>query len=341
MPAAPASAAAPSSSSSASSSSASSAPAPLSALLKPDVQKSIVDNINGFLGDGNPLQAIAERWDSPEYDCQGYCALTCDEVIGLAHKDNGRGSVLHPLTTLHVSDDDIDKAPHLTIQGDWLLAILATGLALSRPQKLYEAATTCSRSTGLVQVTQGLKKLFGESLPGNIHFRLDNESTRANFPTPLTEKALDTQKAQAAVLAATQSSGKSNKPAAASSGSGHGKPGSHRQIAANKAAKGGVGASSSASSSASVEKITLLHAWNEIQAHLQMAPQWQQGLIGTILEKDQAFVKKILKIEDQAILAQYSITNSAEVPAWLTLSRALKQYSQTASVSTLARRIVK
>lgn len=75
-----------------------------------------------------------------------------------SHKDNGNGSILHPLTILHYTTGDEN---HYTIQSSWIQSILKFKLGDCDDQQLYDISGQMSFATKKEHVKAAMRKVFG------------------------------------------------------------------------------------------------------------------------------------------------------------------------------------
>lgn len=131
---------------------------------------------------------VMPKWHDAQ--TSGNVELIRGDVNANSHADNGDGSDLHPITFVHLSDMDWLEAPHFTLQGDWIYAVVMWCGGQINSKKLKQYATACLNCSGLSAITEAGRIIFGEAAPtiGNIHFRKQGED-RSHFRSPQTEKA--------------------------------------------------------------------------------------------------------------------------------------------------------
>ncbi|OEZ54848.1 hypothetical protein [Duganella sp. HH105] len=112
------------------------------------------------------------------------------------HRDNQHGSILNPLTFLHISDESLEKGAHFTLQAEWLRALLIGLLERVTISQVRDFALQSTKATSTAQIEAARLSLTGakETALGNLHFRLHPTNSRRHFEKPLTSMCANWKK---------------------------------------------------------------------------------------------------------------------------------------------------
>ncbi|RYH10013.1 hypothetical protein [Tropicimonas sp. IMCC6043] len=87
----------------------------------------------------------------------------------MEHADNGAGSTLHPLTSIHKTEGD---APHFTLQAGWIQALCVRSMGLIDDSGLETIAYSTEKATKKAEVKAAQQSAYGHSIQAidNLHF---------------------------------------------------------------------------------------------------------------------------------------------------------------------------